>query len=68
MSEWIACSERMPPYGTEVIILARNPDRVTVSALEKTDVSGHHWRGCGWNGKPNYWMPLPAPPVSEEKT
>lgn len=62
---WIACSERMPEYGVDVLITlgADHDDITTASFSRDSSVSPYMWyawRGDGkWTkDKVKYWMPI----------
>lgn len=75
MSEWIACSERLPEYDTPVLVVSKHyPDSITAAVLHWED-EGWYWSQhfTGWlDDVTNYefdddyeyshWMPLPKPP------
>lgn len=66
MSEWIKCSERMPPFGAPVLVVGIVGNTVQNNIYE--------WDGCTWcDYRDDYgehdkdvfthWMPLPEPPT-----
>ena len=76
MSEWIKCSERMPPEHVGVLVT----DGYLVTAAEWGPIkykdgrvvpwwdghcfSGHEWEFDFSNTSITHWMPLPSPPNS----
>lgn len=68
MSEWIKCSQKMPPLGEIVIIAARDMEAVVkVVHIEKAVCNGNGFIVlAGSVDLPRewvtHWMPLPEPP------
>jgi len=73
--QWVACSERLPQLGEEVIVFCPN-SRSMVTAL----IRYIRYEGCPdffWNNRTGndthlqetvtHWMPLPNPPFEEVK-
>lgn len=62
MNEWIKCSERMPPYNQQVLVMTRYEYFVAWRDYE----SGEWEVGCCDEQKflngVAYWMLLPEPP------
>lgn len=66
MSEWIKCSERMPPQGEMVICYSSYYQQVQNMTLRLSnerwwsDIDGD-WQGLH-KDVISHWMPLPEPP------
>lgn len=59
-SDWIACSERMPPL--EEVVLA-------VSTREGIKLAGYYGKDHGWwHRTVTHWQPLPLPPTRAATT
>jgi len=64
---WIPCSERLPEPGVNVLVwdwIFKKTVLAYVGKITKTD-----WWGTGHmlSCPPKEWMPLPLPPVEQEK-
>lgn len=74
MSDWIYCSEKLPPYGKRVILSIDGKEwqgeevnlgpHVIVGYRHFTDEVGEHYQGEGIPVTGIYaWMPFPEPAV-----
>lgn len=65
MTEWMKCSEGLPPFGEEVLVWSRGS--LAIASLEK-DKSGEMYWECDDDEvaaglrPPTHWRPLPPPP------
>lgn len=67
MSEWIACNDRLPGSGN---VLAYAPGNVNgdLGPIQTVGANSVLWWHQNYpNSMFTHWMPLPQPPVSEEK-
>ena len=63
VSDWIACSERMPDIDVEVLVLVGNFIYIDSLYYDK-NLKEYWWQG---NDKlPTHWMPLPEIPEVKE--
>jgi len=66
MSEWIKCSERMPPVGENFLLFCEMTDGVKVIKVGRlSEMKRIYWFGNDeWLQKKRitHWMPLPEPP------
>lgn len=77
MSEWIKCSERMPPANVEVLVAewVRFYETVdTVISIALWDTDGVYGDDYSWRDREaivldgvTHWMPLPPPPPHPAK-
>lgn len=71
MSEWISTSDKLPEYGTPVIIHANGVTQHVTYMLDGSDDVpdwfepfhfDHDDHEKVWYDKVDHWMPLPEPP------
>lgn len=66
MSEWVKCSERMPPHDVKVLLFFADYDGHIEDGFISDDGDGaYHYLfdGDALGEMPTHWMPLPEPPA-----
>lgn len=65
---WIACSERMPDDGAIVLVTWANGSLpyYALACMARGKLIDEK-DGLSWGAQPTHWMPLPAPPDTEDE-
>ena len=70
MSEWISVKERLPGFGTSVLVCDAKNGFVGVFRIEKRPHDEIFWHdGDTWwlrTEEVTHWMPIPEPPVATD--
>ena len=71
-NQWIPVSERLPKYGTKVLVFAYGHDVLTARLCKETEFDypvfecNGIYNELAKQGRITHWMPLPEPPKDDE--